>query len=163
MYWRRGGLLSRIHFPPDHNAIIVGLLYCASQHNHKHTQIYLTPFRIWFYYSISLCPIRACTDIPFISAQTFIISHIKHVHATHFLVYELHGLQVKSLFCRRHKSSHYNALKKTSLIYMFMAISLMMRQSELVEVGVQRPTLSVIFKWRHSLSMTFGSLESPAL
>lgn len=28
------GLLSRIHFPPDHNAIIVGLLYCASQHMH---------------------------------------------------------------------------------------------------------------------------------
>ena len=42
------GLLSRIHFPPDHNAIIVGLLYCASQraHTDTHTQIHLTLFRI---------------------------------------------------------------------------------------------------------------------
>lgn len=42
------GLLSRIHFPPDHNAIIGDPLYCASQHKRRntHTQIYLTLFRI---------------------------------------------------------------------------------------------------------------------
>lgn len=32
-----GALLSRIHFPPDHNAIIVGPLYCVSQHMCTHT------------------------------------------------------------------------------------------------------------------------------
>lgn len=30
-----GGLLNRIHFPADHNAIIAR--YCASQHMHTHT------------------------------------------------------------------------------------------------------------------------------